>query len=72
MFHQMDTFWWDLLVFLVGFFGFGAVGYFCLFKSCGIFPNYVFGIVAIGYVEIIGSLKDYFEKRRKKRLKKAR
>lgn len=73
LFHYMDAFWKDLLVMIVGIFGLGAVGYFCFFKSSGIFPNFVFGIAAIGYIEIMNSLKDILVKgRKKKRSKKAR
>jgi CHASE2 domain-containing sensor protein len=73
LFHYMDTFWKDLLVIIVGIFGLGAVGYFCFFKGSGIFPNFVFGIAAIGYIEIMNSLKDILVKgRKKKRPKKAR
>jgi CHASE2 domain-containing sensor protein len=73
LFHYMDTFWKDLLVLIVGIFGLGIVFYFCFFKSSGIFPNFVFGIAAIGYIEIMNSLKDILVKgRKKKRPKKAR
>jgi len=73
LFHYMDTLWKDLLVMMVGIFGLGAVGYFWFFKSSGIFPNFVFGIAAVGYIEIMNSLKDILVKgKKKKRSKKAR
>jgi hypothetical protein len=73
LFHYMETFWKDLLVLIVGIFGLGAAGYFWFFKSSGIFPNFVFGIAAVGYIEIMNSLKDILVKgRKKKRSKKAR
>lgn len=73
LFHYMETFWMDLLVAMIGIFGLGAVGYFCFFKSSGIFPNFVFGTAAIGYIEIMNSLKEILVKgRKKKRPKRAR
>ncbi len=73
LFHYTESFWKDILVLLIGILGFGALGYYCFFKSFGIVPNYVFGIAAIGYIEIMNSLKDILLKGGKKKLpKKAR
>jgi hypothetical protein len=73
LFHYTESFWKDILVLLIGIFGFGALGYYCFFKIFGIVPNYVFGIAAIGYIEIMNSLKDILLKGGKKKLpKKAR
>jgi len=66
LFHYTESFLMDLMVWLIGIFGFGALGYYCFFKSYGIVPNYVFGIAAIGYIEIMNSLKDLLVKNKKK------
>lgn len=66
LFYYTESFWKDILVMLIGILGFGALGYYCFFKSFGIVPNYVFGIAAIGYIEIMNSLKGFLAKGRKK------
>lgn len=62
LFQYTETFWMDILVMIIGIFGFGLIGYYVFFKNFGIFPNFVFGIAAIGYIEIMNSLKDVLTK----------
>ena len=62
LFQYTETFWMDFLVMIIGIFGFGLIGYYVFFKNFGIVPNFVFGIAAIGYIEIMNSLKDVLTK----------
>jgi hypothetical protein len=38
----------------------GSIAYFYFFRDFGIFPNFVFGIAGIGYIETMYSLRELF------------
>lgn len=63
LFHYLDTFLADLLWMVSSLFILGYIAFFIIFRNYGFFPNFVFGIVAIDYVEIINSLKDFIIKK---------
>jgi CHASE2 domain-containing sensor protein len=71
LFHYLDSFLADLLGMIAGIVILGFIAYFYFFQNFGIFPNFVFGIAGIGYIETMYSLRELFTgKKSKKEVRK--
>jgi CHASE2 domain-containing sensor protein len=60
LFHYLDSFLADFLGMIAGIVILGSIAYFYFFRDFGIFPNFVFGIAGIGYIETMYSLRELF------------
>lgn len=63
LFHYLDSFLADLLGMIGSIIILGSIAYFYFFREFGIFPNFVFGIAGIGYIETMYSLRELFSKK---------
>lgn len=57
-FHYFKSFWADFILWILSTLGLGILVYLVFFRNYGIFPNFFFGNIAIGYLETVNSLKD--------------
>lgn len=64
LFHYLDSFLADLLEMFFTILILGAIAYY-FFRNFGIFPNFMFGIVGIGYIETINSLREFLISKKK-------
>jgi CHASE2 domain-containing sensor protein len=60
LFHYLHSFLADLLGMIGSIVILGSIAYFYFFREFGIFPNFVFGIAGIGYIETMYSLRELF------------